>query len=196
MNSEKKTKKKKNGRIKSFFADFKAFISKGNILDLAIAVVIGAAFGKIVSSLVNDIIMPLITLIAGGKSVKDWKWVIKSAEIKDGVEVVAENALRYGNFLQSVIDFLIIAIFIFLALRIYVRIKKRLTTIKEQALPKSAEEAQEQQVEQVVIDAVAEQQANGQTPAALEAGDKLSVESILLEIRDLLKNNNSDNSDG
>ena len=101
--------------MKGFFRDFKKFISKGNIMDLAIAVVIGGAFSKIVTSLVNDIIMPLIGLATGGASVKDLKWVIKEADIVNGV---AENALLYGNFLQVVIDFLIIAFFIFVAFRI------------------------------------------------------------------------------
>ena len=128
---EKKEKKKneimakyeakaKSG-ISSFFADFKKFIAKGNIVDLAVAVVIGAAFNKIVSSLVNDIIMPLISLATGGASVSDWKWVIKDAVYDaSGNLVTAETALRYGVFIQSMIDFLIIALTIFVVLRIIV----------------------------------------------------------------------------
>lgn len=128
--------------MKKFFADFKAFITKGNIVDLAVAVVIGGAFGKIVTSLVNDIIMPLITLIVGGVSVADWKWVIKP-EIKDavtGAVTQAESALRYGNFIQTIIDFLIIAFFIFLALRILMNAQKRLGKWGEEIQAQSTKE--------------------------------------------------------
>ena len=99
---KKKCKEKIKKKGSSFFADFKKFISKGNILDLAVAVVIGTAFNKIVTSLVNDIIMPLISLCTGGVSVEDWKWVITPA-----TETTAEVALAYGTFIQAIIDFLI-----------------------------------------------------------------------------------------
>lgn len=107
--------------MKNFWKDFKAFISKGNIVDLAIAVVVGGAFGKIVTSLVNDIIMPLISLATGGVSVSDWKWVFTP-----GSENVAESALYYGSFIQTILDFLIIAFFIFLAIRLLQKSKTKL----------------------------------------------------------------------
>ena len=113
--------KKKSG----FWKDFKDFISKGNVIDLAVAVVIGAAFNKIVSSFVNDIIMPLISLAVGGKSVADWKWVITEEVVKDGSVVTAENALRYGAFIQNVIDFLIVAFSIFIVLRAFTKLQNR-----------------------------------------------------------------------
>lgn len=113
--------KKKSG----FWKDFKDFISKGNVIDLAVAVVIGAAFNKIVSSFVNDIIMPLISLIVGGKSVADWKWVITEEVVEDGSVKVAESALRYGQFIQNVIDFLIVAFTIFIVLRAFTKLQKR-----------------------------------------------------------------------
>ncbi len=160
--------------MKGFFRDFKKFISKGNIMDLAIAVVIGGAFSKIVTSLVNDIIMPLIGLATGGASVKDLKWVIKEADIVNGV---AENALLYGNFLQVVIDFLIIAFFIFVAFRIINASTKRLERMKDELLSKirknedeNAEQAEEVKEEVKVVLTDAEKQ-----------------EMLLTEIRDLLK---------
>lgn len=113
--------------MKGFWKDFKAFISKGNIVDLAIAVVIGGAFGKIVTSLVNDVIMPLISLATGGVSVSDWKWVITPAS-----EGVAESALYYGAFIQTILDFLIIAFFIFLAIRILQKSKSKLDKISSE----------------------------------------------------------------
>ena len=94
--------------MKKFFADFKKFISRGNVIDLAVGVVVGGAFGKITTSLVNDIIMPLISLLFGGKSVADWKWVIQEATYDDaGTLLTAETALHYGSFIQTIIDFLI-----------------------------------------------------------------------------------------
>ena len=97
--------------MKKFFKDFKAFIAKGNVVDMAVGVIIGAAFSAIVTSLVNDIVMPLISLAVGGVSVADWKWVITEAVYDaNGVLVTAETALHYGNFIQAIIDFLLIAL--------------------------------------------------------------------------------------
>ena len=109
--------------MKKLFREFKQFISKGNIIDLAIAVVIGNAFNKIVNSLVNSVIMPLIGLATGGASVADWKWVITPANPELGI---SENAIAYGIFLQAIIDFLIIALCLFFALKIVKASSKRL----------------------------------------------------------------------
>ncbi len=105
--------------MKKFITEFKEFIAKGNVLDMAVGVIIGGAFNKIVTSLVNDVIMPLISIIVGGSNVTDWKWVIKAAEYDAaGVEITAETAFAYGNFIQSIIDFLIIALTIFVILKV------------------------------------------------------------------------------
>lgn len=114
--------------MKKFFKEFKEFISRGNIIDLAVAVVVGGAFGKIVTSLVNYIIMPLISLLAGGVSIEDWKWVIKPA---DEVAGTAESALQYGIFIQDILYFLIISFFIFLAIRLIQKSKQNLDKIKD-----------------------------------------------------------------
>ena len=106
-------------------SEFKEFIAKGNVLDLAVGVVIGAAFGKIVTALVDGIIMPAIGAMTGGVSVSDWKHVISPARIgADGKEIAAEVAIRYGAFIQTVIDFLIIAFVIFLVVKAYNRMRK------------------------------------------------------------------------
>ena len=112
--------------MKKFWSEFKAFISKGNDLDLAVGVVVGGAFGKITTSLVNDIIMPLISLATGGVSVSDWKWVITPADPANGV---AESALYYGNFIQTILDFLIISFFIFLATKIVIKSREKLEKV-------------------------------------------------------------------
>ena len=109
-----------------FSADFKEFIAKGNVVDMAVGVVIGGAFNKIVSSLVNDVIMPLVSLLVGGLNVTDWKWVIREAVYAaDGSVVTAEPALCYGSFIQSVIDFLIIALTIFTVLRVFAKLQRK-----------------------------------------------------------------------
>lgn len=106
-------------------SEFKEFIARGNVLDLAVAVVIGAAFGKIVTALVDGIVMPLIGLVTGGVSVSDWKYVIAPAQFDAaGKETVAESAVRYGLFIQTVVDFLIIAFVIFLVVKAYNRVRK------------------------------------------------------------------------
>ena len=95
----------------SFLQDFKAFAMKGNVIDMAVGVIIGGAFGKIVSSVVADVIMPPIGLLVGGVNFTDLKWVLKPAVLKDGEEVAAAVTLNYGNFLQVTFDFLVIAFF-------------------------------------------------------------------------------------
>lgn len=147
-------------KIKQFFSDFKAFALKGNILDMAVGVVIGGAFSKIVTALVNDIITPLIALITGDATLTDLKWVIRDAVVQNGAEVAPEVAVLYGNFLQTVMDFLIIAFSIFVILRLMMGAQKKLELLKKK-------EIEEEQAEEVA-------------PVDTEL-------SLLTEIRDLMK---------
>lgn len=103
--------------------DFKAFALKGNVLDLAIAVVIGTAFGKIVTSLVEDLIMPAVGLLLGGFS------------IANQVYIVGDVTLRYGAFLQSVLDFLIIAFSIFMVIRLFMNFRRKEEMPEEDTVP-------------------------------------------------------------
>ena len=105
-------------------SEFKEFISKGSVLDLAVGVVIGAAFGKIVTALVDGIIMPLVGVLLGGVSVSDWKYVLKPATVDAAGAKVAEVAVQYGMFIQTLIDFLIIAFVIFMVVKAYNRMRK------------------------------------------------------------------------
>lgn len=117
-------------KTKSFWSDFKKFITKGNIIDLAVAVVIGGAFGKIVTSLVTSIITPLTGLFIRSGDLASLKWVITPAVAADeaaGIAAVPEVAVTYGIFLQNIVDFLVIAFVIFLALRIIMRAKNGLS---------------------------------------------------------------------
>lgn len=152
--------------MKKFFSDFKAFIMKGNIIDMAVGVVIGGAFGKIVTSLVNDIITPLISILTGKVSLTELKWVINEAVMaEDGVTVVTpELALTYGNFIQNIIDFLIIAISIFIVLRVMTKAHAKLEAMKKKE----------------------EEEKKAEEPAA-PAETELSV---LCEIREMLKSQN------
>ena len=104
--------------MKKFIAEFKEFAMKGNVVDMAIGVVIGAAFGKITTSLVNDVIMPLISRITGGVDFSAWKWVLKAAEVDEtGAETAAEIAVNYGSFIAVVLDFLNIALVLFMVVK-------------------------------------------------------------------------------
>ncbi len=103
----------KDGK-KGFFGEFKEFIARGNVMDMAVGVIIGGAFGKISTSLVNDIIMPLISMLTGGIDFKTWTWVLKSAVLDaTGAEVTPAVSVNYGTFLATILDFVIIAFAVF-----------------------------------------------------------------------------------
>ena len=129
--------------MKKFFSDFKEFAMKGNILDMAVGVIIGGAFGKIVTSFVNDIISPLIGRLTGAVSLDKLSVTLKEA-VMEGEEVVKEAlVLNYGAFIQSIIDFLIIALSIFIVLRLIMNAQKKLEALKK----KEEEEAEEEEEE-------------------------------------------------
>ncbi len=126
--------------MKKFFEEFKEFISKGNVIDMAVAVIIGNAFKAIITALVDNVIMPLISLAVGGLNFTEWKWVLTPATVVDGVEQ-AEVAVSYGILLQAVIDFLIVAFCIFVALKILLAVQ---TKTKALLVKKAEEEAVEE----------------------------------------------------
>lgn len=111
--------------MKKFFSEFKEFAMKGNVVDMAVGVIIGAAFGKIVTSLVNDIIMPVIGVLTGGTNFSDYKLVIKQA-VTEGTEIITpEVAVTWGAFIQTIIDFLIITFCIFVAIKFINQLKRK-----------------------------------------------------------------------
>ena len=145
-----------------FFKEFKDFINKGNVVDMAVGVVIATAFGKITSSLVADIIMPLIGTLTGGISVSDLKYVLTPAVLDEaGAVLTPENAIRYGAFIQFVIDFLIIALAVF----VFVKVLNSAKNLRKK------EEAVEE------------------APAPAPEPEPTKEEVLLAEIRDLLKEN-------
>lgn len=109
----------------SMLKEFKEFAMRGNVIDLAVGVVIGGAFGKIVTSLVNDLIMPPIGLLTGGVDFADKKWVLKAADNTDPAHKVAEVAVNYGMFINTLIQFLIIAFAIFLVVKAINRLSRK-----------------------------------------------------------------------
>ena len=148
----------------NFLQDFKAFAMKGNVVDMAVGVIIGGAFGKIVTSVVNDLFMPVIGMLVGGVNFTDLKLTLKGAvpeQLNEAGEVVQAAVpavtLNYGNFLQQTFDFLIIAFSIFL----FISLIKKVTEKK-----KKVEEA----------------------PAPAPVPEPSAEEKLLTEIRDLLKN--------
>ena len=125
----KKTKKveiKELKKIKQGASDFKKFISRGNVVDMAVGVIVGGAFGKIVTSLVNDILMPVIGVFLGGLNFTE-------LSIK-----VGDASIAYGNFIQTIFDFLIIAFCIFLMVKLFESLKKKEEPKKEE--PKKSDE--------------------------------------------------------
>lgn len=163
----------------TFFKDFKDFITKGNIIDMAVGVVIGGSFGKIVTGLVNYIINPFVAIFVQSGNLDSLKIIVKEAQLDASGAVIAEEvAILWGTWLQTVIDFLITAFCIFVVLRIIMNIKKRLESEK---IAKAEAEAAEAK-------AKADEEA-----AALKARQDALEEStlkqaeLLAEIRDLLK---------
>ena len=180
-----------------FWKEFKKFISKGNIIDLAVAVVIGTAFNKIVSSLVNDIIMPLITWALGANSLADLSVVLQT-----DAEGVATLTWNYGNFLQAIIDFLIIALTIFIVLKILMKssqvfteatdfirapTKEEKKMLKEQGVNLKDRHAVRVALEQYHKEL--EEEKKAKEAKEKEEAYRNSTEGLLKEIRDLLKAN-------
>ena len=100
--------------MKKFFEEFKKFAMRGNVIDLAVGVVIGGAFGKITTSIVNDIIMPVIGVLTGGLNFGDWKIVLKQAVLDaEGAVLNPEVAITFGNTISVILDFIIIAFAVF-----------------------------------------------------------------------------------
>ena len=144
--------------MKKFFEEFKTFAMRGNVIDMAVGVVIGGAFGKITTSIVNDIIMPLISMITGGIDFTSWKFVLKEAVVDStGAEVAKEVAVTYGNTIAIILDFIIIAFAVFCLVKALNSLRRK----KEEPAPEPDPEP--------------------------EAPPAPTAEELLTEIRDLLK---------
>ena len=159
------------GKLSKTAGEFKKFIMRGNVVDMAVGVVIGGAFGKIVTSLVNDMLMPWIGYFMGDANFSELSYVIREAVThldETGAEIVDKAAIefRYGNFIQTIIDFLLVALCIFVFVKIIggIRARAEAKQIAEEEAKKAAEAA-----------------------AAAAAPKAPTQEELLTEIRDLLK---------
>ena len=190
--------------MKKFFKEFKAFISKGNVFDMAVGLIIATAFNKIVSSMVNDMIMPLVTWATGAASLAEL-----SIPLRYAADGTVSLAWHYGNFIQTVIDFLIIALSVFIMVKIVTNSRKKFQELGEATQNKKALRAEKKQIkakakqenrpfEEVWAEYQAEKkrlaeekvQLEAEEKAKKEAEDKLNnptTEDLLKEIRDLLK---------
>ena len=145
-------------KAKSFLNEFKTFAMRGNVIDMAVGVVIGGAFGKITTSIVNDILMPCISMITGGVDFTAWKIVLKQAVLEAGEVVKPEVAINFGNTIAIIVDFIIIAFAVFCMVKFLNNLHR-----KEEEAPAPAPEPEP-------------------TP------ETSAEEKLLTEIRDLLAN--------
>ena len=161
---------KKDGK-KGFFTQFKEFITKGNVLDMAVGVIIGNSFKAIVTALTDKVIMPVVTYFVGDSSVTDFKTILKDAVIDEatGEVVKAEAAIYWGEFIQSIIDFLLVALVLFVIIKSAITFQKK----REELMKKLRKEEEEAPVEEA--------------PAEPTIEEKNA--EVLKEIRDLLANN-------
>mgnify|MGYP000808382779 CR=1 FL=1 len=197
--------------MKKFFKEFKAFITKGNIFDMAVGLIIATAFNKIVSSLVNDIIMPLVTWGTGAASLADLSVVLRR-----NAEGVATLTWAYGNFIQTIIDFLIIAFSIFIMVKIvtasqkkfkemenYVKNQSKKEVRVEKKMLKAKAKEENRPYKEVKAEYEAEKARALEEKAKIEAEEKArkeeeerknnpTQEELLKEIRDLLKQQKED----
>ena len=188
-------KKHKKKEKSTFWKDFKAFISRGNVVDLAVAVVVGAAFTAIVNSVVNDIIKPLIALLVGG-DFSELVIVLREATLgADGEVLVEAITLNYGNLIMAILTFLIDAFVIFTVLRIVRRAQKKMREAAEELREKLKQrEAEEEKAAEAAEGAAAQEETPAAVPAVQEEAPAAqpvpaapTVEELLAEIRDLLK---------
>ena len=143
--------------MKKFFEEFKAFAMRGNVLDMAVGVVIGGAFGKITNSVVNDIIMPLISMLTGGIEFSNWKWVLRAA-VTEGETVVREEiAVNYGNLIAVILDFIIIAFVVFCMVKSINRMHEKLSKPAEPEPEKEPEPTKEEVLLTEIRDLLKEQ---------------------------------------
>lgn len=186
---KKKLEKAKKNSVK-FWADFKKFIAKGNVLDLAVAVVIATAFNAIVNGLVNYIITPFITYMTSGVSIHEWEYVLRDEVVNaDGIVEVTKISIQYGLWIQTIVDFIIIALSVFVAVRIIRNLQRKLhedelrekeekeKKAKEEAEAKAKAEAEEK-----------ERELERKKEAEKQLHEDVNAQAVILaEIRDILK---------
>ena len=146
-----------------FVSEFKTFIARGNVVDMAVGVIIGGAFGNISKSLVNDVVMPAVSMLTGGLNFESWKLVLKEAVLDaEGAVDTAEVAMNFGLFISTIVDFLITALAVFCVIKVINGMRAKAEAAKKK-----------------------EEAAEPETPPA--PPEPSAEEKLLMEIRDLLK---------
>lgn len=191
----KKRAEKIKKENKKFWDDFKKFIAKGNVLDLAVAVVIATAFNAIVNGLVDYIITPFITFMTSGVSIHEWEYILRPEAInaETGVVEITKISIQYGLWIQTIVDFIIIALSIFVAVRIIKNIQNKINEdelrAKEEKAKREREEAEARanaEAERLRLEAEARARAEAQLHEDVKA-----QADLLREIRDILSKRNS-----
>lgn len=185
---EKKAKIKKE-RV-SFFSDFKKFITKGNVLDMAVAVVVATAFNAIVNGLVKQIITPLVTYFTSGVSINEWEYVLREEVLDaEGVVEVSKISIQYGLWLQSILDFLIIAFTVFVLVRVIKGMERKLNAkeIAKKEAEAAAQKAEADAKAAVEAAAAAEKAAAEQAIKDEFYANVREQAALLREIRDSVK---------
>lgn len=191
MKEKIKARKEKIKKEKvSFFTDFKKFITKGNVLDMAVAVVVATAFNAIVNGLVKQIITPLVTYFTSGVSINEWEYVLREEVLNaEGAVEVSKISIQYGLWLQSILDFLIIAFTVFVLVRVIKGMERKLNA-KEIAKKEAEAAAQKAEAD---AKAAAEAAAAAEKAAAEQAikdefyANVREQAALLREIRDSMK---------
>ena len=116
-----------------FLAEFKQFIARGNVMDMAVGVIVGGAFKSIADTLTNGVLMPVISMLTGGVDFSDWKWVLKDAVVENGQEIAAAVSINYGSFLSAVLNFLIVAFAVFCTVKALNKLHRK--KVEEPAAP-------------------------------------------------------------
>ena len=175
-------------KSRAFWTDFKKFAVKGNIVDLAIAVVIGTAFNKIVSSLVSCIITPLTSMLLPAGGLADLKWVLRpavEANEEAGIEAVAEVAVTYGTFLQTAIDFFVIALTIYVVLKVFMKFKETFRNREKAAAEEHAKELEKKKKAEAEATAAAEAMRQEQIRKSFIEDVAIQAD-VLTEMRDIM----------
>ena len=131
-----------SNKATGFLSEFKTFIARGNVMDMAVGVIIGGAFGSISASLVNDIIMPLVSMLTGGIDFSSWKIVLKEAVMENGEEIAAAVSINFGTFLSTILNFIIVAFAVFCMIKAINALHKK----KEEAPPPPPEPSAEEKL--------------------------------------------------
>ena len=148
-------------KAKGFIDEFKAFISKGNVIDMAVGVIIATAFGKITTSLVNDVVMPAIGYFIGASDLSKLNIVLQEAVVVDGVETVPAVAIGIGTFLSTIVDFLLVALVVFFIMKASNKAKAVAEDLKKKEEEEAApEEPAGPTTEELLADILAELKKN------------------------------------